>query len=603
MEQQQPHKRRQQPQPRTQTPPPSQQQQHQEHQPDSIPDAGNDDPSRVWLPEVVHHFAGYLSGNELACTLRLVNKATAAQFRKPQHTTVRLSVLVPRHAFAWRWGGPTATRSLTVRQRRQLPCLTARSGSVANLEMLLVRDDLTSPLEVKVLEAAAGAGQLDVCRWLRQQGVPLTHEMLDAAAGAGHVAVCEWLLAEGCLFSAYVMQRAAGGGHWAVCESLLAKGCPMKELAVTAAARAGHVGLMDWLLERTADAPIHRIYGLPEAVAAGCGLPTLQRLHRTCVGSWGEELLGGELGCVAAAAAGSPTADWQDKVEWLEGRGCLRSYGACTAAAQRVDGRDRLEWLQQRGYPISNEVAYVAAQYGNTDALEFLLAQGVQLDWVSAGVDSVVYLAAHFGHLAALKVLRAQGARIDLRSITTAAANGDLPVVAWLVKVLGAATALTAGVYATAATPGSADLLAWLHQRGCAWDASVFASAAREGSEEQLEWLVERGCPMGDDGEPYQQALENGDLALLRCLWRLGCPWGPVGVTFTFAIKACHCYTNTRFLRKQLLLALPWLVEQGCPVDWAAAVLEAEKRGGGEVLAWLRQAPSRWYRRRGLHAG
>ncbi|PNH10875.1 Ankyrin repeat domain-containing protein [Tetrabaena socialis] len=422
VEEQQLSSKRRRTQPLVQKPPSSEQPplQQQQQQPGATPGIASNDPSRIWLPEVVHHFAGYLSGNELACTLRLVNKATAAQFRGPQHTTVRLLLPVPHHAFARRWSGQGPTRSLTVWQRQQLPCLTARSGSIANLEVLLVRDDLTSPQCAVVLEAAAGAGQLDVCRWLRRQGVPLTHEMLDAAAGAGHMAVCEWLLSEGCPFSTYVMRRAAGRGHWAVCEWLLAQGCPVDD-AAAAAAHGGHVGLMDWLLERTgAQVPLarHPLH-LLEAVAAGCGLPTLQRLHRTCVGSWGEELLGGELGCVAAAAAGSPTADWQDKVEWLEGRGCLRSYGACTAAAQRVDGRDRLEWLQQRGYPLATRVAYAAVRHGNADILEFLLAQGVQMDGV--GADAALSYAAERGHLAALKVLHASGARMTPQVVAAAA--------------------------------------------------------------------------------------------------------------------------------------------------------------------------------------
>ncbi|PNH03482.1 Ankyrin repeat domain-containing protein [Tetrabaena socialis] len=581
MGQHQSHKRQ-----RTEQQPPWQQQQQHE-QLDGAPDAASDDPSRIWLPDVVHHFASFLGGNELACTLRLVNKATAAQFRGPQHTTIQLSLQVPCHAFAWRWGGPCATRSPTVRQRRQLLCLTARSGSIANLEVLLARDDLTSRLRTKAMEAAAGAGQLEVCRWLRQQGCPWNSDAPDAAAGAGHKEVCEWLHAEGCPFGDDVVRRAAAKGRWAVCEWLLINICPelvkyMEADAAVAAARSGHVGLMDWFLARTAGTQ----RSLLAAAAAGCDLPTLQRLHHTYLDSRGEALSRGRQGKVVKAAAGSPTADWRDKLERLDGRGYPRNAHACRKAAQQVDGRARLEWLQQRGFPITTaDVAIAAAEHSNADALEFLLAQGVQLgdDLAAAATRN----AARRGHLAVLKVLRAHGARIDHSRVALAAYGGHLPVVAWLVEVLGAATALTAMVYADAARSGSAELLAWLNEAGCPWDASVFASAAISGSEEQLEWLVKRGCPMGDDGEPYRRALENADLAVLRCLRRLGCPWGPVGLTFTSAIQAFK--HSTASLRKQLLLALPWLVEQGCPFNWAAAEQEARERGDGEVTAWMGQ--------------
>ncbi|PNH00149.1 hypothetical protein TSOC_014044, partial [Tetrabaena socialis] len=492
MEEQRPHKRQ-----RTQPQPPSQQRQHQEQQQlGARSDATDEDPSRIWLPEVVHLFAGFLGGNELACTLRLVNKATAAQFRGPEHNTVRLSVLVPHHAFAWRWGGQGATRSLTVQQRKQLPCLTARSGSITNLGILLARDDLTNPLDGVVMEAAASAGQLQVS-----------------------------------------------------------------------------------------------VKGLLKAAAAGCELPTLQRLHHAYLGSRGRELPPGRGQLlVVGAAAGSSTADWQAKLEWLEGRGYPRSEHACLAAAERTDGRDRLEWLQPRGYPLTTTVAFRAAAHGNADVLEFLMAQHVELSEMSAGHAAA--LAAEEGHVAALKVLHAHGAFLGRhRMVETAASGGHLPVVAWLVETLGAAAALTADVFAGAVTSGSTELLAWLHQHGCPWDASAFSAAAGWGSEEQLEWLAERGCPMGDDGKPYLHALLNSDLAMLRCLQRLGCPWGPVGRTFTSAVSSFASITPLR--RKQRLLALTWLVEQGCPVDWAKAEREAqqvaEECGDFKLLEWVRK--------------
>ncbi|PNH11306.1 Ankyrin repeat domain-containing protein [Tetrabaena socialis] len=552
-----------------------QKQQQQQQQPGAAPGTADDDPSRIWLPEVVHHFASFLGGNEQACTLRLVNKATATQFRGPQHTTIRLSQQVPHHAFAWRWGGGGATRGLTVRQRQQLPCLTARSGSIANLALLLARDDLTSPLEHRVMVDAVEAGQLEACRWLLQQGCLWSDGVLDVAAGAGHKEVCEWLLAVGGTFSADPVRYAAAGGHWELCEWLLAQDCSVEDQAAIAAARGGYMGLIDWLLERTVRFP--NTWDLMEAVASGCNLPTLQRLHHTYVDtpyaqmsaagelSDAEELLGGEQGWVTAAAAGSPTADWRDKVEWLETRGYPLTDIACRDIAAREDCREALEWLQQRGYPFTAGMAHYVAQNGDADALEFLLAQGVHLDTAPAAS----YAPRGHDHLATLKLLHARRVCIGHRNVASAAANGQLPVVAWLVEVLGAATALTAGVYARAARSGSAELLAWLHEAGCPWDASAFAEAAASGSEEQLEWLVECGCPMGDDGDPYRRALANADLAVLRCLRQLGCPWGPVGLTFTCAIKACDA--STPFSQTQLLLALAWLVEQGCPVDCCRA--------------------------------
>ncbi|PNH11604.1 Ankyrin repeat domain-containing protein [Tetrabaena socialis] len=415
-------------------------------------------------------------------------------------------------------------------------------------------------------QKANAAVLLEVCRWFRQQGGSWSGALLDAAAGAGHKAVCEWLLNEVFL---------------------------VDELTAAAAARGGHVGLMDWILVQTAavdclwaaDAHIGGRHVL-EAAAAGCDLPTLQRLHHTYLDSCGRELPVVNQERVVVAAAGSPTADWRDKVEWLGAQGYPRSELACGEAAERVDGRERLEWLQQQGYLLTAYVFSRAARHGNVDAMEFLRAQGVQMSGELVLV-SAPYAAAEGGHLAALKVLHAHGARIGIMTVACAAEQGHLPVVAWLVETLGATLALTASVSLFAAHSGSAELLAWLHQHGCPWNASTFAKAAIAGSEEQLEWLVEHGCPMGDDGAPYRQALGNGDLAMLRCLRRLGCPWGPVGCTFTHAVTSAMGARGSSV--PVHLEQLTWLVAQGCPVDWAAAEQEAEQRRAGEVLARVRQ--------------
>ncbi|PNH05311.1 Ankyrin repeat domain-containing protein [Tetrabaena socialis] len=411
---------------------------------DRIPPA-TDDPSRIWLPELVQRYDERLPPNERACTLRLVNKATAAQFRAPQHTAVRLSLPVPHHAFVWRWGREEALSGLTRGQREQLPRLTARSGSVANLEVLLAREDTYSrPLTTNVLIEAAGAGHLEACRWLRQQGCPWD----------------EW-----------VLRKAAGDGHRAVCEWLLASGCPWSEGGAGAAARGGHVGLVDWLLGTGRSL---NVAGLLAGAAEGCNLPTLQHLHHTYLDGAGTPLPSANL-VVAASAAGSATADWRAKVEWLEGRGYPRSAGTCTEAARLHDGQGRLEWLQQRGYPLTPSAAVMAGASGAVDVLQYVLDAGVELHGKDAIVASLVHGAVVGGHLAVLQALHARGllhVQLGGALAESAAQRGHLTVVAWLVETLGAAAVLSTRVFAAAAGPRASEcnrmeLLAWLHEHGC----------------------------------------------------------------------------------------------------------------------------------------
>ncbi|PNH06649.1 Ankyrin repeat domain-containing protein [Tetrabaena socialis] len=519
------------------------------------PAAATSDPSRIWLPEFVERFAASLTPNEVACALRLVNKATAAQFNAPQHTTIRLSQPVPHHAFVRRWAGPDAMRMLTRQQRRELPRLTARSGSIANLEVLLSRDDFPPLLGPEVLEAAAAAGQLDVCVWLRQRGFPCKEvKALVAAAGGGQQAVCEWLLADGCGNADFLKAAAS-------------------------AAAGGHVGLMDMLLLRVDSAGVDAVL---MGAAEGCDLPTLQRLHHTHVNTLPGAVSAWYMYIVIRATAGSPTADWQAKVEWLEARGCPKTVEACWKAAAKPDALSRLQWLRQRGYPLSSNVATSAAEVGNVEALQYVLDEGVGVD------DGMMWCAAEGGHVAVMEVLHARSAPMSEETVGLAAAAGHLTAVAWLVERLGAGAALTTDVFAAAAQAGSMELLRWLRARGCPWDETVFAAGAEGGSEEQLEWLAEQGCPMGDDGEPYVRAARHCDLAMLRCLRRLGCSWGLDGSTLARAVAKIlkNHYVHYDSM-EHVEHVLRFLLDEGCPVEWDA--VEAAVKDGHEkgLMKWL----------------
>ncbi|GFR45459.1 hypothetical protein Agub_g6856 [Astrephomene gubernaculifera] len=466
------------------------------------------------LPELAEHIISFLPPNEVACTVRLINKAAAAQFSGPRFTTVKLSSPVPEHAFAQHWGRPGAMRGLTHKQRLQLLCLTARSGSTRNLELGIASAGLALPpvsyLGIDLMKAAGAAGHLEACAWLWQQhGCPLY------AAIAG----------------------AAGGGHRAICEWGLAAGCPWNDSFAFEAACGGHVGLMEWLLQLCPPgAPPCLARYVVQAAAVGCGLADLQRLHHAWLGV--EEQQGNpdagqfaryveiHKSCTLAAAARSRTPDWQAKVEWLEARGYPKSVMACSDVAACADAEDRLKWLHSRGYPLPPLIILerLAAE-GSCQALQYLLGAGMRPPAACSR-----RAAAAGGQLAALQLLHDHGCPMDADTVRAAASAGHLHVLVWLVEVMGDELLLDVEVFIAAAQSGNLELLRWLRERGCPWDGETFAEAASGGCEEALEWLVEQGCPMGDDGRPYLAADYNGDTAIRNCLRRLGCPGGtPAG--------------------------------------------------------------------------
>ncbi|PNH02983.1 Ankyrin repeat domain-containing protein, partial [Tetrabaena socialis] len=423
------------------------------------------DPASVWLPELVQRFAASLDPNEVACVLRLVNKATAALFREAPHVTIRLSQPVPHREFVRRWGGEDALHSLARARREDLLCLTARSGVIPNLEALLTRSDFHH--DTGALSAAAAAGQLDVCIWLHGRGCRWLRDVLVVAAKAGQQPkMATWVSWTGCVTPAAPMRAA----------------------------------------------------------------PTSWEERRGCTnrGGLGVELSHLMQEFVISSAACSPTTDWQAKVD--------AAY-----------------------------IASIIAAKGYLEALQYVLAHGAE--WRE--VDPMK-TAAEGGHLALMELLRARGHRIRMEVVEAAAVKGQLPAVAWLVEALGAQTALSAEVFASAAESGSMELMAWLRARGCPWDQTAILGAVSHCSEEQLEWLVEQGCPMGVDGEPYVRAAADGDMAMLRCLRRLGCPWS-TGTFQRLVGRECSCSWE-RGRR-----AFSWLRDEGCPVDLVAAIAEARQ--------------------------
>ncbi|GFR40476.1 hypothetical protein Agub_g1039 [Astrephomene gubernaculifera] len=525
----------------------TQQQQPQEQQPQEPadtelpPNTSPQTPSCIWpqlLPELEKHIISFLPPNEVACTVRLINKAAAAQFRGPGYTTVKLSSHVPPHAFKEQWERPGAMRGLTHRQRQALQMLTARSGSLPNLQVAVAVTGI--PYRkwcvgyTSVAHAAAEAGQLEMCQWLvQQQGYPV-HDVIEGAAGAGQWAICKWGLANG---------------------------CPWSPDLVYAAARGGHVGLMEWLLQLCLAEGVN-VWSkmLLETAAVGCELHTLQRLYCDWVGEQ-QTLLDLDAKDIVAAAARSSTPDWQDKLVWLEAQG-FPGTDACWSAASCPDALERLRWLRGQGYPLGHCVAVVAARRGNVEVLHYLLlSEGIKPS-SECGRE-----AAGCGSLGALALLHAHGCQMNVETVGAAAREGHLHVVVWLVETLGAALQLGAEGLSSAAYSGNLELLRLLRERGCPWDRDTIRCAARSGCEEVLEWLVERGCPMPDNGYPYLEAVRNNDLATLAYLKQLGCPWGPPGRL----LKDLLQYS------RPCIAVLSWLLAAGYPMT-AEAALEGMQR-------------------------
>ncbi|KXZ46060.1 hypothetical protein GPECTOR_47g335 [Gonium pectorale] len=338
-----------------------------------------------------------------------------------------------------------------------------------------------------------------------------------AAAGAGQLPMCQWL--------------------WGYSSSCA--GTPLDaysaEDALNAAAGGGHRHVCEWLLVADFDALRERtMYAALRGGHADLAEWLLQS-DPTLIGSTYVYL------CNVAHGCDLPSL----KRAWLrfgpslglDRKAAVLNY----AAGSPMPGwAAKVEWLEAQGCTYSPDAAvYAAVQPDHGEAL-------TRLTWL-----------------------------LEKR-------HGHLHVLAWLLDTLGpAAVVLNAELFAAAAKSGNMELLAWLRQRGCAWDFGAYSGAAEAGWVAALEWLAEQGCPMEESGQPYINACRNGDLATLRCLRRLGVPWGPDdGSVFLAAAKG-----HTHMGAAQLPL-LRWLLEEGCPVDNEAVEEEVEDE---EVLRLVRE--------------
>jgi hypothetical protein len=81
----------------------------------------------------------------------------------------------------------------------------------------------------------------------------------------------------------------------------------------------------------------------------------------------------------------------------------------------------------------------------------------------------------------------------------------------------------------------------------------------------------------------YASALAAGDVATCRTLRRLGIPWEPPVDVLSRAVASRHACTAV----------LAWLATQGCPLDWPAALAEAERSDHAAVAAWVAERAAR----------
>jgi hypothetical protein len=119
-------------------------------------------------------------------------------------------------------------------------------GSLELVQLYVTEYDLG------VYTEAAGAGRLDVLKWLRKMDPQFLWDTWICIYGSqnGHLDVLKWLRSQDppCPWDAFVCEFAAGNGHLDVLKWLRSRDppCPWNEYTCRYAARNGHLDVLKW---------------------------------------------------------------------------------------------------------------------------------------------------------------------------------------------------------------------------------------------------------------------------------------------------------------------------------------------------------------------
>ncbi len=415
------------------------------------------------------------------------------------------------------------------------PGATARSGGSTESK-------ITTALAV----SAAAAGNLALLRWIwgqRARVVSRPEVLCAALEHAPGLEVAEWLLDEGgCSLPA---DRDPNDENY--------YGRYTWGFLSRCAAASGSVEKMRWLAAR-AGGPLHM--AAADAAAEFGHLAALQYLQAEGVVDWNGELFAMAAGCGDI-----------ELVSWLRGQGCPMDGSAYEAAAEQGHV-GMIRWLAQEGRcPGVDDPTLAGA----------VVAVWGSLREEKAGAAGGGVSAAGAGEAEAGRAAEAaQG--VGGGGGGCGSGGGCLEALKILVAAgcpLGGSDTLD-----EAASSGDLGLVQYLHEQGMSFSHETLMCAAGSGCEALVEWLVrEQGCRAGPSVEcdPYLEAGERGDLAMLRCLRELGVPW------HRRALRSAvdrHCK----------LPVVRWMVQHEMPAgreELAKAIVSAGQMGLDDVGAWL----------------
>lgn len=344
----------------------------------------------------------------------------------------------------------------------------------------------------EIIALAARGGHLDCVQYAHENGCTWPDGLCDIIAGVGNIAMLEYAIQSGCTISPLATFHAASNGHLECLMLLHQNGASWDEHITTVAGKKGHLSCLRYAHENGCPWPNEAIVIILEmgdvamldyAIRAGSTVSKYATVQAA---------RGGHLNCLMLLH--------ENGAHWDE---------ATTTAAAEEGHIHCLQYAHENGCPWHcsadeihdgdrfdidrcDNICFVATANGNLDCLIYAHDQGVPLQ------PQLIVAAAESGTFACLAYAVEQG----LHNITS---NELLVALPWY-----------------AACRNELEVLHYLHELNCPWDASVCEIAARKNSLECLMYLHENGCNW--NATCCKAAVEGENLECLVYLHGNGCP-------------------------------------------------------------------------------
>ena len=314
-----------------------------------------------------------------------------------------------------------------------------------------------------VCEKAAESGNLEVLKWLWENKLELDEDTCKGAASGGFLEILKWARKNNCPWNEETCNAAAKGGFTQVLKFARDNDCPWSDVTCSSAATGGHLSTLQFARKN------------------GC--------------TWDS------VTCTKAATGGH-----FEVLKWARENGCPWNIYTCEGAA-RGNHISILKWAHENGCPWNYLTVEWIVFNGNFEALKWIYTVDKSILCNISVIEraSICYTAIKGNHLEIAKWLTSITSEFgfellnnnfkELKLCKTAAANGNLKMLSWLIEN---GQKIDIEVYESAASGGHINILEfgkennWLSLKHLSrehnfWNMSIFAT--ERGHLHVLKWL------------------------------------------------------------------------------------------------------------------